>query len=278
MMSCAIISLNEESNISDCIQSIRDFGIENVFLLDGGSKDKTVSIAKGMGCVVIEMPGSSISSRRGYALEQIDAEFLLFVDADQRLCGDSSIEDLLHNFKSTSKLAGIQLRLKADPSTKGYWALGFSERLNLITGKPGRRAVIGTPCIFKKSITREVRYNVNLTGPSDDTLFCSSLIRAGYVLEAVQQVAYELVRATFRGTLKKAFWYGMGDAEYIRFDRENLTRHLYHVYVRGILIYPSLILFKKFYLTPFFIIFGVTRGVGLIYGAIWRVNLSNASS
>lgn len=278
MFSYVIVALNEESNIFDCIQSIKAFGGADIYLLDGGSIDKTVSIAQDLGCKTIILPGSSISIRRGYALDNIDCKYLFFVDADHRLSSEYAENELLKYFDKNEKLAGIQLRLDAHKSTKGYWAKGFSERLRMITATPGGRVVIGTPCIFRKKITQQIGYDKNLTGPSDDTLFCSKLIAAGYSLLAVKECAYELVRGTFRGTLKKAFWYGMGDAEYIEHDKKNRSRHLYHVYIRGIVIYPFRVLCKAFHLTPFFLIFGVVRGLGLLWGTFNRGDLSKTRS
>lgn len=278
MFAYVVVALNEEPNIFDCISSIKSFGAANIYLLDGGSSDKTVLIAQDMGCKTIIIPGSSISIRRGHALDSIDCEYLFFVDADQRLSNEFTESELLTYFDKTKNLAGIQLKLEADESTKGYWAKGFSQRLKMITATPGRRMVIGTPCIFKKKITQEIGYDKNLTGPSDDTLFCSKLVSAGYCLLAVEEGAYEIVRGTFRSTLKKAFWYGMGDAEYIRHDKKNRLRHLYHVYIRGIVIYPFRALSEAIYLTPFFFIFGITRGAGLIYATFTKGDLSKTRS
>jgi len=278
MFSYVVVALNEESNIFDCVSSIKSFGAKDIYVLDGGSTDGTISIAMDLGCKVIELPGSSISIRRGYALENIDCEFLFFVDADQRLASEYSERDLFSYFNNDENLAGLQLRLEADTSTSGYWAKGFAERLKIITGTPGKRRVIGTPCVFKNEIAKNIGYDIHLTGPSDDTLFCSKIVAAGYNLMAVKEVAYEIVRGTFKGTVKKAFWYGMGDAEYIRSDRKNLLRHLYHVYIRGIGIYPLQAFFTTSYLAPFFLIFGLTRGFGLFYGSLTRGDLSKTRS
>ncbi len=278
MFAYVVISLNEELNIFDCIKSLKDFGAKVIYLLDGGSSDKTVSIAKNLGCKVVLMPGSSISARRAYALDSIDCDYIFFVDADQRLSNNFSENNLLGYFERQNKLAGIQLRLQAHESTAGYWAKGFSERLKMITGIPGRRLVIGTPCVFSKNLTQGIGYEKKLTGPCDDTLFCSKLTAAGYDLLAVKESANEVVRGTFGGTIKKAFWYGMGDAEYIRFATQNRLRHVYHVLIRGMVIFPLKTIFSSFCLTPFFLIFGIARSMGLIYAIFRKVNMSQTSS
>ncbi len=280
MIEYFILTLNEEENISDCISSLKKIGASKVTLLDGGSQDSTVSIAKMIGCNVLSMPGTSISYRRNKAFEIANSEYICFVDADQRLNSiDVDFEaKITEYFLKDSKLAGLQFTLKAIGKNCGYWAESFAERHNIITGKPGFRNVIGTPCVFRSILAKAANYEKNLTGPSDDTLFCSRLIDKGFRLISIAESAEENVRANFSAAMKKAFWYGLGDAEFIRFHKSTVMRHLFHVIIRGPVIYPSKMFFRKPYLVPFFVLFGLTRVAGLIFGFIARPDLTNMSS
>ena len=80
-----IMALNEEKNIRACIKSIISSGGENITILDGGSNDETEKIAGKCGANFISFPGTSLSYRRGFAIEESKADFVFFVDADQRL-------------------------------------------------------------------------------------------------------------------------------------------------------------------------------------------------
>ena len=276
-----IVALNEENNIKDCIASIKLHGGNIITLLDGGSEDETVFIAEKMGCKVVRFDGKSISYRRGYAVENASAEYICFVDGDQRLVKESNVVNVVHKyFYFSNELAGLQFSLTAEILGGSYWAEGFSRRLALITGTPGSRVVIGTPCIFRTSLAKKVGYDISLTGSSDDTVFCGRLIKSGYKLKAVEEKAIEKVRASLASTIRKAYWYGLGDSEYLRGVKEfNVkTRHIHHVMIRGLLIYPIKIAKNHLKFVPFFIVFGVSRVLGMLYGIVFNNDLSKTKT
>lgn len=208
------------------------------------------------------------------------SEYICFIDADQRLVGprEGFVERLIKYFENENELAGVQFSLSADESCVGYWAKGFAKRLEMITGQNGPRKVIGTPCVFRLSFAKKVGYDESLTGPSDDTLFCSKLIDSGFTLRAITEKASERVRANLRGTIRKAFWYGRGDAEYIRFNVNSRGNHLYHVLIRGPIIIPIVVAVEKFSMLPFFLILGFVRAAGLLYGYLTKRDLTKTSS
>lgn len=280
MIEYFIIALNEEFNISGCIDSIKSVGGEKITILDGGSVDLTRDIAVRNGCKVVALPESSISFRRARAINMAQSEYVCFVDADQRLTwtGEGFAETIIKYFENESYLAGVQFSLSANESCVGYWARGFAKRLEMITGQQGLRKVIGTPCVFRLSFAKKVGYDESLTGPSDDTLFCSKLVESGFTLRAITEKASELVRASFRGTIRKAFWYGCGDAEYIRFNSKNRRNHLFHVLIRGPIIFPIRVAVEKATMVPFFLIFGFVRAAGLLYGYLTIRDLTKTSS
>ena len=77
------LTLNEEKNIENCINSIKNF-VDRMIVLDGSSTDNTVSLAKKLGSEVI-VSNDSYLSRVNYALKQLDFQttWVLFIDADE---------------------------------------------------------------------------------------------------------------------------------------------------------------------------------------------------
>ena len=276
-----IVSLNEEKNIRDCIESVRNFSnCGEIYVLDGGSTDGTRKICLELKVKFLSFPNTSLSFRRGYAIQQSEAKYIIFVDADQRLVtnNDQNENKLLEYFQSESRLAGIVFTKIISSMDKNYWERGFEMRHSMVSGGGQHVKVIGTPCIFRGRYGKLVGFNQELTGSCDDTVFCDRLIEAGYYLKAVKEIAVEKVRSSFRDAAKKAFWYGMGDAEYIRLYGDNAKRHLYHVFIRGPVIYPVKVAFKSPSLIPFFIFFGIIRASGLVYGVFNPQDLSKTSS
>tara|TARA_B100000959_G_scaffold97907_1_gene103626 strand:- start:196 stop:1020 length:825 start_codon:yes stop_codon:yes gene_type:complete len=274
------MALNEENNIQECIESIINSGGKDISVLDGGSNDRTEEIAKKNGAKFISFPDTSLSYRRGYAIEESKADFVFFVDADQRLINTKvpNEEIISEYFNKDNQLAGIVYTKIPGSSKQNYWEKGFAMRHIIVSGGGENVQVIGTPCIFRSDYGKQVGFNRELAGSCDDTVFCDRLVEAGFVLKAIPENAIEIVRASLRDTLKKAFWYGKGDSEYVKLYKNSRLRHLFHVLVRGPIIYPLLIIFKKPYLIPFFIIFGLARVFGLFYGLIVKQDLSRSSS
>ena len=82
-LSAIIITRNEQDNISECIKNL-SFADE-VIVIDNNSEDATVSSAKNAGAYVTSYPGLDFSYLRNIGKEKANGEWLLYVDADERI-------------------------------------------------------------------------------------------------------------------------------------------------------------------------------------------------
>jgi glycosyltransferase involved in cell wall biosynthesis len=83
-ISALIITRNEAANIRACLDSVR-FADQRI-VMDSGSTDDTVAIARAVGATVIETkdwPG--FGPQRNRALEAAEGDWILFLDADERI-------------------------------------------------------------------------------------------------------------------------------------------------------------------------------------------------
>lgn len=78
-----IITKNEEGMIANCISSVRF--ADEIVVVDTGSADKTIEIARREGAVVIEMKSGNFSTWRNEAKNSTAADWLLYIDADERV-------------------------------------------------------------------------------------------------------------------------------------------------------------------------------------------------
>ena len=79
-----ILTKNEERNIEDCITSIQC--ADEILVIDDESTDATVSLAENLGAKVISHPlQNNWAQQRLFAIEQAQCEWILFVDADERI-------------------------------------------------------------------------------------------------------------------------------------------------------------------------------------------------
>src|SRR5579885_2432976 len=83
-LSCVILAKNEEKNIKECIESV--FFCNEILVIDDESTDNTGSIAKKLGAKVIVHPlHNDFAKQRNFAMSQASGDWILFVDADERV-------------------------------------------------------------------------------------------------------------------------------------------------------------------------------------------------
>lgn len=98
-LSLAIICLNEEANIERCIRSV-PFADE-VIVVDSGSRDATVEIAKSLGAKVFVETWRGFRDQKRRATDLCRNEWVLSLDADEALSPEAAreIETLLSSPK-----------------------------------------------------------------------------------------------------------------------------------------------------------------------------------
>ena len=82
-VSACIIAQNEEKYIEKAIQNVR-FNVGEVVVIDGGSSDRTVAIARDLGCRVVAHEFKfHFSDQRNFGAEQCENDWILWCDADE---------------------------------------------------------------------------------------------------------------------------------------------------------------------------------------------------
>jgi len=79
-----IITYNEEKNIERAIKSAQEL-VDEVIVVDSYSEDRTREIAESLGAKVHLHEWQGYSEQRNYALSLTNAEWVLFLDADEAL-------------------------------------------------------------------------------------------------------------------------------------------------------------------------------------------------
>ena len=85
-LTAIILTKNEELNIADCINSIKDLA-KRIIVIDSFSADRTVEIAEGLGAEVRKHEFINYSKQFLYGLNETDIRtaWVLRIDADERL-------------------------------------------------------------------------------------------------------------------------------------------------------------------------------------------------
>jgi glycosyltransferase involved in cell wall biosynthesis len=82
-LSVIIPSYNEEAYIERALMSVQF--ADEIILVDSFSTDKTVEIANAYNCKVLQRKFDNFSNQKNYALEFATCDWVLFVDADERI-------------------------------------------------------------------------------------------------------------------------------------------------------------------------------------------------
>ena len=83
LLSVAIITLNEELNLSRTLAGVR--WADEIVVVDSGSTDRTVEIARSFDARVLERPWPGFAAQKNFALSQCTGDWVLSLDADEEL-------------------------------------------------------------------------------------------------------------------------------------------------------------------------------------------------
>jgi hypothetical protein len=113
-LAAIILTKNEAKHIGECLETL-GFA-DHVVVSDSYSTDGTTEIAQQMGATVLQRTFDNFAGQRNAAIEAVDAEWIFFVDADERI---------------TPELAAEIRQVINERSEVGWWA----PRHNYIAGE-----------------------------------------------------------------------------------------------------------------------------------------------
>jgi glycosyltransferase involved in cell wall biosynthesis len=92
-LTAAVIARDEERMLGDCLRSVA-FADERLVLVDAATRDRSREIATGLGARVEERAFDNFAAQRDAALRLANGDWVLFVDADERVTSDLQTEVL----------------------------------------------------------------------------------------------------------------------------------------------------------------------------------------
>ena len=97
-ISAVIITRNEEHNIIDCLQTL-DF-IDEIVVIDAGSGDKTVSLAKKYTKKVFFREWTGYAAQKNFGSSRAKNDWILSIDADERVSEELKSELMSLDFRA----------------------------------------------------------------------------------------------------------------------------------------------------------------------------------
>lgn len=106
-ISVVLAVYNEEENLTECLESVKDLADEFV-IVDGGSKDKTLEIAKKFGARIIQTDNPlNFHINKNKAIDAASGDWILQLDADEVVTKDLEDE--------------IKKVINSNSIKNGYW-------------------------------------------------------------------------------------------------------------------------------------------------------------
>jgi len=99
-ISACLITLNEERNLPRCLQSVAPL-VDEILVVDSGSKDATMAIARKFGAHVLHQNWLGYVGQKNFALDHATHPWVLSIDGDEEI---------------SPELAEAIARVKADPA------------------------------------------------------------------------------------------------------------------------------------------------------------------
>ncbi|GAB6137357.1 glycosyltransferase family 2 protein [Halanaerobaculum tunisiense] len=98
-----VLTYNEEENIADCLESVS--WVDELVVVDSYSQDDTLELAREYTSDIYQREFDDFASQRNFGLDQLESDWVLVVDADERV---------------TSELQQEVLDKLSNPQAKGY--------------------------------------------------------------------------------------------------------------------------------------------------------------
>lgn len=186
-VSVVVPTLHAAEFLTDCLRSAVANGPGEIIVVDGGSEDESVRIARDAGAQVLHSTGG-VAGARARGIKHAAKDWILLLDADVIL-PPNAVGELLSELKLRD-LTGLQTRLHSVADGSGYWGRALATHHN--RGKASNDWFSFSAALFDRRTLMHHPFDSQLTSGEDIDLVYR-LRRSGARL-AVSEVTTALHR------------------------------------------------------------------------------------
>lgn len=264
----AVCTLNAEDNIRKVLEScLLNIDKKNLIVVDGNSKDKTVTISKKFTDNIYFDNGTGLADARNIALKNSNKEYIFYVGPDN-LITEGLIDSLIKEMNDNNWIGISSISLYKDP--QNYFEKSFNY-YKISKFPAGERNIIGTPWLYNAEILKKMKWTGGLTY-SDDTDLCQRLDKLNLKIGISNRSCFEIGTLNIEELNKRWKMYGRSDYEFYsnntsEFSSIRKIRSFFNSFVVDLIIPLSsaeVNLYKKLYIIPFLLIITSIRFFGFI--------------
>lgn len=120
LVAAAIIVKDEADYLRRCLASVREL-CDEIVVVDTGSTDDTVAVALSFGATVLHRPwDGDFSAARNVGLNAIDAEWILYIDADEEVQG-LDVAAVRNTLANADGVAGFLVKFATHLGWTPFW-------------------------------------------------------------------------------------------------------------------------------------------------------------
>lgn len=279
-ISLIIPTKNEEKNIKELLKSIKKQKGSNyeIIVVDGGSTDRTLDIAKKYNAKIFYDKGGGPSKARNIGSKKAVGELIYFIDADWKLKDSSHLKKIADSFKDSKIKCAIPILQRTKTNI-------YSEAI-IKEGECG--SITGAYIFRKKFFTKLGGFNEKL-GFGEDTDLAKRINKHTNPVE-IDAVLIQKFPDSLSAIFKQGKWYGKGILNYVTTtkDFKPLISLIFWsmwlpalvigaimsnlVIVIGVVL-VLIVLIKKYIIksvdvVPMIIVIKTTRGFGEVFGLV----------
>ncbi len=134
-LSAVLIVKNEEKNIADCLEALAF--ADEIIVVDSGSSDRTLELARAKGAKTSTRAFDDFASQKNYAAGQASYEWILSIDADERVSEPLRAE-ILNTIASSEARDAYAVHRKTNFFGRDFRASGLQDDAPIRLFRRGR--------------------------------------------------------------------------------------------------------------------------------------------
>ncbi len=242
LVSIIIPTYNSEKTLEKCLRSIKNQTYKNIeiIVVDKGSKDKTVEIAKKYADKVFVVNAKERSEQKNFGIKKAEGKYVCFIDSDMYL-EENVIKECVDICEKDKKIGGVCIPVR--DIGKSFWVKVISFERELYKGS----GIIEAARFLRKDLVKKVG------GFDEDVVFFEEFTlpqkieKLGFDTKkrCKSYVVHDFHDFNFLNYLKKKYYYGKTAWKYVKKYKEYGSRQISPLRRFGLFFRN-----KKFYSKP----------------------------